>query len=308
MVPAMTSLLDRPVFLGAGVMGGRLARRLASKGFPTALWNRSSRAAELIAGDDLRAIVDLREALTGATFVLACVADDEAVLGVLTGDHVEALPAGTLVVDCSSTLPATARTLAASLADRKLRFVDAPISGGPEAAEAGSLTFLCGGSEHDVDDARTVLSHLGSGIAHVGGHGAGQMAKLISQVVMSGALLGAAEGIGLARAAGVDGQALIDALVPGAAGSWVLENRAPFMVHDSYPRGGAMALHRKDLDNVLRVAEEVGVDLPGVRLVRSIETALEEQGYGHENVAAIGRAYAPAIAAEHAQRPPESSP
>jgi len=246
-----------------------------------------------LAGDGLEAVRDLADALTGATVVVTCLSDDGAVLELTDDTAFDRLTPGTLVIECSSTLPSTARAIAAALADRGLRAVDAPISGGPEAAEAGTLSFLCGGEDRDVVEAVTLLAHLGSTATHVGDHGAGQMAKLISQILMAGTLLGAAEGIGLAKAGGVDGEALIRALLPGAAGSWVLEHRAPFMVREEYPRAGALALHRKDLDNVLTVAAELGVDLPGVRLVKEIEVRLERLGFGDENVAAIGRAYSP---------------
>lgn len=289
----MNPLLDCPVFLGAGAMGGRLARRAAVQGLRPRLWNRSSDRAVALAGDGLEAVRDLVDALTGATVVVTCLADDSAVLALTDDMAFDRLAPRTLVIDCSSTLPSTSQAVAAALTARGLRAVDAPISGGPEAAEAGTLSFLCGGKERDVGDAKALLAHLGTTATHVGDHGAGQMAKLISQILMAGTLLGAAEGIGLAKAGGVDGEALIRALLPGAAGSWVLEHRAPFMVSDEYPRAGALALHRKDLDNVITVAGEFGLDLPGVRLVKEIEARLERRGFGDENVAAIARAYSP---------------
>lgn len=280
---------------GVGAMGGRLAARLAGAGLDVTAWNRTPARAEALAGHGVRAAPGLGDAVAGADVVLLCLTDDAAVREVVTGlgGVVEHARPGTLVIDTSTTLPRTAQEVGAACAAAGLRFVDAPISGGVEAAEAGRLTFLCGGEAGAVAAAKEVLGHLGPNVAHLGAAGAGQMAKLVSQVLMAGTLLGAAEGLGLAVAGGVDADALIEALKPGAAGSWVLEHRAPLMVSGRYPRAGAMALHLKDLENVLALAGELGVSLPGTALVRDIEQRLVAAGHGGDNVAAIGRAYLP---------------
>lgn len=113
-----------------------------------------------LAGDRPEAVRDLAAALTGATVVVTCLSDDSAVLELTDDTAFDRLTPGTLVIECSSTLPSTARAIAAALADRGLRAVDAPISGGPEAAEAGTLSFLCGGEDRDVVEAATLLAHL----------------------------------------------------------------------------------------------------------------------------------------------------
>jgi len=283
----------RPLVIGVGAMGGRLAQRLAGSGLNVTVWNRNAERARRLEGSRLRPVRELSDALPGASIVITCLSDDAAVLE-LWGEGAlieQGLRPGSLVIDSTSTLPGTAQGVASACRAAGLRFIDAPISGGPEAAEAGALTFFCGGESADVNDARVVLDRLGTTVAHVGGHGAGQMAKLISQVMMAGTLLGVAEGLGLAAASGVDADPLIEALGSGAAASWVLEHRAPLMVSGEFPLAGALALHLKDLDNVLHLAQALGLGLPGVELVRDLERRLEGAGYGAENVAAIARAY-----------------
>lgn len=257
------------------------------------VWNRNADRADRLEGPRLRPVRDLADALPEASIVITCLSDDAAVLELWDQRRIteQGLQPGTLVIDSTSALPATALTVAMICQRAGVRFIDAPISGGPEAAEAGALTFLCGGEPADVNDARVVLDRLGTTVAHVGGHGAGQMAKLISQVMMAGTLLGVAEGLGLAAASGVDADPLIAALGSGAAASWVLEHRAPLMVSGKFPLAGALALHLKDLENVLHLSEALGLRLPGVELVRDLERRLEGDGYGAENVAAIARAY-----------------
>lgn len=241
----------------------------------------------------VRAVDDLEEALRAASVVLVSLADDRAVLDVCVrqGALQRSLRPGTLVIDTSSTRPDTARAVAMSCRESGLRFIDAPISGGVEAARDGTLSLLCGGETRDVTEALTLLGCLANEITHVGGHGVGQAAKLVNQVIMAGALLGAAEGVALATAAGIDAGALIAALRGGAAGSWVLDHRAPLMVTGSFPSFGALALHLKDLNNALAFANELDLELPGAAMVRDVEQQLEHEGYGGENVAAIARAY-----------------
>lgn len=274
-------------------MGARLAQRLADSGLDVAVWNRTGERALRLEGTNLRSVQELSDALPRASIVITCLADDRAVLELWEQRKLgeQGLQPGTLVIDTTSSLPETAQTVALICHLAGGRFIDAPISGGPEAAEAGTLTFLCGGEPEDVSDARVVLDRLGTVVAHVGGHGAGQMAKLISQVMMAGSLLGVAEGLGLAAAAGVDAGPLIAALGSGAAASWVLEHRAPLMASGRFPPVGALALHLKDLENVVQLAKALDLELPGVELVREIERRLQRDGHGSENVAAIARAY-----------------
>lgn len=283
----------RPLVIGTGAMGSRLAQRLADSGMDVTVWNRNAERAQRLGGPRLRPIRSLDDALQEASVAISCLSDDAAVLELWGQEGIteQGLQPGTLVIDSTSTLPATARTVAMLCERAGARFIDAPMSGGLEAAEAGTLSFLCGGELPDVDAARVVLDRLGTTVAHVGGHGAGQMAKLISQVMMAGTLLGVAEGLGLAAASGVDADPLITALGSGAAASWVLEHRGPIMVSGRFPLMGAVALHRKDLENALRLAGEVGLHLPGVELVRDLERRLEDDGHGAENVASIARGY-----------------
>lgn len=283
----------RPFVIGVGSMGSRLAQRLANGGLDVTVWNRTADRATRLAGARIRAVGNLEDGLSKASVVLTCLADDAAVFDLWReqGARLQGLTRGRLVIDCSTTLPDTARSLAAICSDAGWRMIDAPISGGPEAAEAGSLSFLCGGDAADVTEAKPLLSRLGTAIVHVGGHGSGQMAKLLSQVMMAGTLLGVAEALALAEATGVNSDALIDALKPGAAGSWVLEHRAPLMASGQFPHAGALSLHLKDLENVLHVARRAGLELPGTELVASIERRLRHEGYGSENVAALARAY-----------------
>jgi 3-hydroxyisobutyrate dehydrogenase-like beta-hydroxyacid dehydrogenase len=205
------------------------------------------------------------------------------------GGVAEGLAAGGVIVDCSTVSPAATAQLAATLRERGIGLVDAPVSGGSEGAQKGTLTIFCGGTEADVATVTPILEAIGSRITHLGPSGAGQVAKAVNQVMIAGTYASVGEGIALAEAAGLPLPALIEALSGGAAASWVLQNRSGNMVADSYPLGFKLALHRKDLGIALDEAARAGLPMDVAALVAQQEDALMAQGHGDEDVSALAR-------------------
>lgn len=154
---------------------------------------------------------------------------------------------------------------------------------------AGTLTILVGGEPSEVERAHGVLSAMGRTITHLGPIGSGQVAKAVNQVILSGTYLGVAEGIVLAMKAGMDAQALVEALSGGAAGSWILLNRSGRMIEDSYPLGFKIALHRKDLAIALELARSSGAVLPVAALAATFEDGLIAEGHGDDDNSALAR-------------------
>ena len=197
---------------------------------------------------------------------------------------------GSLLVDCSTISPAAARSLATRLEDGGVRMLDAPVSGGSEGAVNGTLTIMVGGEAGDLERARPVLEAMGKTITHLGPVGAGQITKAVNQVILAGTYLGVAEGIVLALKSGVDPQQVVAALLGGAAGSWVLQNRSGRMIDDDYPLGFKLELHRKDLAIALDLARDAGATLPVAALAASLEDGLVAQGHGEDDNSALARA------------------
>ena len=281
-------------FAGLGTMGAAMAANLARAGFPLTVWNRSPGRAHDAGLLELGAA----EAPTPADLARAsdlsvvCVSDTADVEAVLFGpDGVSAgAPEGSLVVDCSTISPDATRAFAARLAERGVAFVDAPVSGGSEGAQKGTLTIFVGGEPADVARAQPVLEAMGRTITHLGPAGSGQAAKAVNQVILAGGYLGVAEGIVLALKAGLDVEKLVAALGGGAAQSWVLENRSGRMIENEYPLGFKVALHRKDLAIALDMARRIGVSLPASAIVAELENGLIARGHGDEDVSAVARA------------------
>ena len=217
--------------------------------------------------------------------------DDDAVRAVLFGEGgaAETLAEGSLVVDCSTISPSTSRAVADQLARRKVRYIDAPVTGGTEGAEAGTLTVLVGGEPSDLDRARPVLSIIGRTIHHFGPVGSGQQVKAVNQVLVAGSYVAVAEALALGERLGLPMPAVIDALSHGAAGSWALSHRSGAMLEGHYPLGFRLALHHKDLGIALQAAADVDLNLPIAAKVRCMEEDLMATGHGEEDVSCLRR-------------------
>jgi len=279
-------------FIGLGTMGAPMARRLVDAGHRVTAHNRTRAREAALATHGARRAATPGEAATGVELVVTMVADtpdvEEVVFG---GDGVaSAIADGALLVDMSTIAPGATRAFAERLsAATGAGWLDAPVSGGSEGAQRGTLSIMVGGTAADLERARPALSALGSTITHVGPIGAGQVAKAMNQVIIAGTYAAVAEGLVLGLKAGIDVEAAMTALAGGAAGSWGLVNRGPNVVRDTYPLGFRVRLHRKDLGIALDAARQLGVPLPLAALVEQWETGLIARGHGDEDVSAIGR-------------------
>ena len=229
--------------------------------------------------------------MVGCKALLLCVSDDDAVESVLWGEQGAgpALAPGSLVIDCSTISPATARAMADRLAEREVQFIDAPVTGGTEGAKAGRLSVLCGGDVSDLERARPVLEVIGGSIHHFGAVGSGQQVKAINQVLVAGSYAAVAEAIALGQHLQLPMPAVIEALRHGAAGSWALEHRSTAMLNDHYPLGFKLALHHKDLSIALEAAQQAGLHLPITQAVQEQEQALMQAGFGDADVSVLRR-------------------
>ncbi|HEX5465907.1 MAG TPA: NAD(P)-dependent oxidoreductase [Candidatus Limnocylindrales bacterium] len=284
--------MERVGFAGLGTMGAAMAANIHRAGYPLTVWNRTpGRSADLVAAGAAEAFSP-RELAQASDVVVVCVSDTPDVEAVLFGREglAEGLDAGSLVIDCSTISPRATRAFAERLGAQGVGFLDAPVSGGSEGAQKGSLTIMVGGSEADLGRARPVLAAMGQTITHLGPVGSGQATKAVNQVILCGTYLGVAEGIVLAMKAGLDPEQVVTALSGGAARSWVLENRSERMIEDDYPLGFRIALHRKDVAIALELAREVGAALPVAGLAAAIEDGLIAQGHGDDDNAALARA------------------
>lgn len=283
---------ERIGFCGLGTMGAAMAANLVRAGFPLTAWNRTpGRAADLVAAG-VREAATPRDVAAASDITVVCVSDTPDVEAVLLGPDgiAEGCAPGSLVIDCSTIDPAATRRFAARLAEKSIAMVDAPVSGGSEGAQKGTLSIMVGGEAADVERARPVLAAMGKAVTHMGPIGSGQATKAVNQVILCGTYLGVAEGLVLAMKAGLDVQKVVEALSGGAAQSWVLANRSGRMIENEYPLGFKIALHLKDVMIALDMARDTGTAMPVTAMTSQIENGLVAQGHGDDDISAIARA------------------
>jgi 3-hydroxyisobutyrate dehydrogenase-like beta-hydroxyacid dehydrogenase len=194
---------------------------------------------------------------------------------------------GSMFVDHSTILPDDAKTFANELADSGFRFVDAPITGGSMGAQKGQLTIFMGGSQQDIDELMPIMSAYAKRAERVGGNGSGQLAKMVNQIAVGGALLALCESLSFAKKAGLDVRQVRELVSGGAGGSWAFDNYGEKILNEDWSPGFSVKNQRKDLGYCIRAAEAVNACIPGTRLVDDLLAPLEEQGHGEWTTAAL---------------------
>lgn len=259
----------RIAFLGTGLMGAPMARRLLGAGFSVVAWNRTRAKAEALTPDGATVAGSAAEAAAEADVVVTMLETGAIVGEVLFGANgaAAALPKGGLVIDMSSIPPATAREHALRLAELGLSHLDAPVSGGTRGAAEGTLAIMAGGAEDVFARAAPVFAPMGRAI-RVGPSGAGQLAKLANQVIVAVTIGAVSEALLLASAGGADAAAVREAIRGGFAESRILAEHGRRMVERDFLPGGPVRMQVKDLDTALAAAEEAGVTLPLLQDVR----------------------------------------
>jgi 2-hydroxy-3-oxopropionate reductase len=278
-------------FIGLGVMGSGMAHCLLRQGWKLQVFARRDEAARpLVQAGAQRA--DTPAALGRACrLVFLCLSDDAAVEAVLfgAGGLAQGLARGACVVDTSTIAATSARGFAQRLAAQGVSFLDAPISGGQQGAESGTLACMIGGPQPVVAALREVMGAFCKAITHVGEVGAGQAVKACNQVAVAGALLGVADAIALARSQGVDPKVMREVLLGGTARSFVLEKHGQRVIDGDFQPGFRARLMRKDLRIALATARSGGAALQGAVLAEQLLNALCESGRGELDWAALGQ-------------------
>ncbi len=278
-------------FIGMGTMGVGMARNILKAGHDVTVHNRTREKEESLAAEGARRAASPGEAAANAEIIVICVSDTPDVEAIVLGDEgvIHGAPRGALVVDTSTISPAAARRMAELLAEKGVGMLDAPVSGGSEGAQNGTLSIMVGGEAQDFEKALPILEAMGKTITHVGAVGAGQVTKAINQIVITGTYLTMAEGLTVGMKAGLDMEKVLQAIGGGAAGSWVLQNRGRNVIDNAYPLGFRLSLHHKDLNIALETARELGATLPATALVAQMENGLIERGFGDDDISAIAR-------------------
>jgi 3-hydroxyisobutyrate dehydrogenase len=257
--------VSRAAFLGLGAIGAPMAAHLAKAG-PLTVWNRTAaRAAEFARAHRARVAASPRDAAAEADVVVTCLPTSREVEALLDGPDglLASLRPGALFLDCTSGDPAASRRIAGRLAGRGIGFADAPVSGGTNGAEAGTLAIMVGADEATFARARPVLALMGSRIEHVGPVGSGHALKAVNNALLAVNILAVGEGLAALVKAGVSARTALDVINVSSGRSFVSETLVPERVlTGAWPRTFRLALLHKDVGIARELLRETGVEGP----------------------------------------------
>jgi 3-hydroxyisobutyrate dehydrogenase len=283
---------ERVGFVGIGIMGQGMVRNLARAGLKPLIWNRTRSRLDDLVAEGFEVAEDPATLAAVCDVVITCVSDTPDVESVVLGERgvMEGITAGSLMIDMSTISPKATEEIGRRLAEKDVEMLDAPISGGSEGAAKGTLSIMVGGEADQVERARPFFEAMGKAITHVGPLGAGQRVKLVNQILVVVNALAVSEALLFAQAGGLDLEKTLEAVVPGAAGSWMLQFRGPQVIGRDWRPGFTIDLQQKDLRLVLEAADQLGAPVLGTSLVFNLYRTLQAEGLGGEGNHALVKA------------------
>ena len=276
-------------WIGTGIMGAPMARRLIGGRHHLRVFNRTAAKARALASDGAFVATDIGEAANGAEIIFIMVPDTPDVEAVVAALE-PSLKRDQLVIDMSTVSPDGERAIAQRLREKDVAYLDAPVSGGETGAIEGTLTIMVGGPQDAFNRARPLFELMGKRITLMGPSGAGQTTKLANQIAVALTLEATAEALLFAREGGLDPARALEAISAGAAGSWQMSNLGPKIIAKDYRPGFFIKLIRKDLRLVAGAANENNLALPGLTLMASLFNAAAALGHDMDGTQAVAAA------------------
>lgn len=278
-------------YIGLGLMGKSIARNLLKAGFPVVVHNRSRAAVDELVTEGAVAANSAAEVAGQVEVIFTNLPDtpdvEKVVLG--PGGILEAAHPGLIYVDNSTIKPATARQIAAKLAEKGAFALDAPVSGGDIGAKNGTLAIMVGGDVSALEKVMPIFNAMGKTITHVGEAGAGQVAKAANQIMVAAQMVAMGELLIFSQKAGVDPEKVVAAIKGGAAQCWTLDVKPPRLFSGNRTPGFKAYMQAKDLNIIMETAREYGVPLPGTAENAQLFNAMLQLGMGElDNSAVIG--------------------
>ncbi|GHS96859.1 2-hydroxy-3-oxopropionate reductase [Synergistales bacterium] len=279
-------------FIGLGIMGKPMAKNLLKAGKSLVVFDVVSSAVDELVKDGAEKAASPADAASASDIIITMLPNSPHVREVVSGKDgiLSVVKKGQIVVDMSSIAPLVSRELCGLLEAKGADMLDAPVSGGQEKAEKGTLAIMVGGKEEVYNKVKDILDLMGKS-NYVAGIGAGQIAKLVNQTIVGINIAAVAEGMSLAEKAGVDPEKVFGAIRGGLAGSQCLEDKAPRMFEARYNPGFRVNLHIKDLGNVQETGRALHLSMPLVAQVMEMMQNLAADGHEALDHGALGMFY-----------------
>lgn len=276
-------------WIGTGVMGASMARRLLEAGYKVTVTTRTPEKAGALVDAGATWASTPAEVAAASDVLCTMVGYPADVRDVLLGPAgaLDALTAGAVAIDFTTSAPALAEEVAAKAATLGVTTLDAPVSGGDIGARSGALSIMVGGDADAFERVRPLLEVLGRTIVHQGGPGAGQHTKMVNQTLVASTLVGVCEALVYARQAGLDVERVLESVSSGAAGSWALSNLAPRALAGDFAPGFFVDHFVKDMGIALGEARAMQVSMPALALVEQLCVALQASGHGRDGTQSL---------------------
>ncbi|MBE9564758.1 MAG: NAD(P)-dependent oxidoreductase [Proteobacteria bacterium] len=279
-------------WVGLGIMGGSMCQHLMSAGYPVSVFTRSKDKADAVLRNGAMWCDTPAEVAEQSDVVFTMVGKEQEVRDVyfssngLFAEKATAGISGKIFIDMGTTAPALTMEMADYAQRHGAQFIDAPVSGGDIGARNASLSIMAGGEDSVINNVKALFDHLGS-VKIMGESGSGQHAKMCNQIVVAGTMIGVCEALLYAKSAGLNCEKLVDAIRPGAAGCWTLDNLAPRILRDDFASGFMVEHFVKDLSIALNEIKMMGVQLPGLELATNLYEKLDTMGHGKSGTQAL---------------------
>ncbi len=277
-------------FIGIGKMGSVMSRRLLDAGYPLVVHDAVPKACEPLVQAGAKAAPSAKALAAASDVVITMVPDSKAVEAVVLGKDgvLEGIRKGRLVIDMSSSYPSSTRKLAATLKERGVRMLDAPVSGGVLGAQKGTLAVMVGGDAPDYEEASPIFKALGASIFHVGGHGAGHVVKAMNNYLSASLMVATTEALLLATKAGLSPKTALEVLNKSSGRSFSSEFKFPnYVLSRKFNSGFTVGLMNKDLDIFTSLGREIGVPMFAASIVKELFGYAVAQGGAQEDHSAI---------------------
>jgi 3-hydroxyisobutyrate dehydrogenase-like beta-hydroxyacid dehydrogenase len=274
--------MQRVGFIGIGLMGSQMSRKILEAGYPLSVWNRKKEKAGALISAGAKWADSPKAVAQGSDVVITMITDSAASEEVICGKGgvLEGTHPGMILIDMGSIAPEMSRSIAERAGAKGIPMLDAPVTGNPKVASEGKLGIMVGGPKETFEACLPIFEKMGVKIIHVGENGKGTTLKLINNLIMGVAIEAVAEALVLAAKAGIDPQKVLEITSVGGARTGAMETRGPRMIkHDFSPHFSANNMH-KDLSGALKLAEEVGASLPATSISREMLRAAKTQGKG----------------------------
>ena len=279
-------------FIGLGVMGASMSAHLQNNGLELFVYNRTKSKADNLIKNGATWCDTPKEVAEKSDILFSIVGFPNDVEEIYLGPNgvIEGLHEGLICCDMTTTKPSLMVKIANIFKNHKVSFADAPVSGGDVGARNATLSFMVGSDDETYEALYPYFSMMGKTINHNGSVGAGQHTKMCNQITIAGTMIGVTEALVYAAKAGLDLNTMLNTISKGAAGCWTLDNLAPRVVNKNFDPGFMIEHFVKDMKIALEEADNMGIALPGLALVKQLYTALISQGYGKNGTQALVKA------------------